>query len=176
MGFFKDQWTKKTKPDALQLLRDYHEEIDQLFKKFESAEDEKMKQECVAKACRELVVHAQIEEDLFYPAVRAELEDQGLMDEAEVEHLTVKQLIAELGGMKSSDNLYSAKFTVLGEYVKHHVKEEHNEMFPKVKETGIDLQALGEEMAEMKQRLTQQLESGSKTPRRRKQAERASAR
>jgi hemerythrin superfamily protein len=94
-----------TKPDALQLLRDHHEEIDQLFKKFESAEDEKTKQECVAKACRELVVHAQIEEDLFYPAVRTELEDQGLMDEAEVEHLTFKQLIAELGGMKSSDNL-----------------------------------------------------------------------
>jgi hypothetical protein len=67
MGFFKDQWTKMTKPDALQLLRDHHEEIDQLFKKFESAEDEKTKQECVAKACRELVVHAQIRRRPFLP-------------------------------------------------------------------------------------------------------------
>jgi hemerythrin superfamily protein len=157
MGFFKEQWKKITGQDALDVLRDHHKEIDALFKQFDSSEDEKTKQECVARACRELVIHAQIEEDLFYPAVRAELPDQDIMDEAEVEHLTFKRLIAELGTMKTSDRLHHARFKVLGEYVRHHVREEENEMFPKVKGTKIDLQALGDEMADMRQELTKNL-------------------
>jgi hemerythrin superfamily protein len=165
MGFFKQQWKKITGQDALGVLRDHHQEIDALFKEFESAEDEKTRQHCVEKACRELVIHAQIEDDLFYPAVRAELADQEVMDEAEVEHTIVKQLIAELGAMKRSDPLYRARFTVLGEYVRHHVREEENEMFPKVKDTKIDLQALGDEMADMRQELSRKLDRGKRSRR-----------
>ncbi|MGH8769910.1 MAG: hemerythrin domain-containing protein, partial [Burkholderiales bacterium] len=107
--------------DAIAMLREDHENVQALFKKFELAKDGKTKQNIVRTACEELIVHAQIEEEIFYPAVREAIGEDDLVDEAEVEHASAKQLIAELGAKQPNEPLYDAKFTVLGEYVKHHV-------------------------------------------------------
>ncbi|MGH8728335.1 MAG: hemerythrin domain-containing protein [Burkholderiales bacterium] len=160
MGIIKQQWNKITgQKDAIQLLKEDHQEVDKLFKQFESAKDETDKQKILRKVCEELIVHARIEEDLFYPAVRQVLDAKDVMDEAEVEHQSLKQLIAELGAMQPKDDLYDAKVMVLSEYVKHHVKEEQDEMFPKVEKADIDLNALGEELYLLKQDLKKQLAS-----------------
>ena len=95
------------------------------------------------RACQELTIHAQIEEEIFYPAVRDGIEDDDLMDEAEVGHASAKDLIAQLEAMEPGNDLYDARFTVLGEYIDHHVKEEQDEMFPKAKKAKLDLKALG---------------------------------
>lgn len=147
---------------ATDLLRHDHREVERLLKQFESAGGEDAQREIVNTVCTELLVHTQIEEDLFYPAVRQAIDAQDTMDEAEVEHASVKQLIAELGRMKPGDNLYDAKVMVLSEYVKHHVKEEEDEMFPMVEKSEIDLEALGEELALLKQDLKQELEHARK--------------
>jgi hypothetical protein len=91
-----------------------------------------------------------VEEELFYPEAREAIDAMDIMDEAEVEHTVAKQLIEELKVMQPNDPLYDAKFTVLGEYVTHHIKEEQNEMFPKVKKAKINLDSLGEQMAARK--------------------------
>jgi hypothetical protein len=98
-----------------------------------------------------------VEEEIFYPALREALEDDDLVDEAVVEHASAKQLIAELEGMEPGDDLYDAKFTVLGEYVKHHVKEEQNEIFPQAKKSKMDLEQLGQEIAERKEQMKSEL-------------------
>jgi hemerythrin-like domain-containing protein len=98
-------------------------------------------------------VHAQIEEEIFYPAAREALKEQDLIDEATVEHASAKDLIAQIEQAQAGDELFDAKVIVLGEYIKHHVKEEHNEMFPKLKKTKLDLKALGEQLAERKEAL-----------------------
>ena len=105
--------------------------------------------------CKELKVHTQIEEEIFYPATRAALpKEDDLLDEAQVEHDGAKDLIRQLDAMKPEDDFFDAKVTVLGEYIKHHVKEEHEEMFPKVRKTKLDLRELGMRMAFRKQELT----------------------
>jgi len=101
-----------------------------------------------------LRVHAQIEEELFYPAARKATKDNDLLDEATVEHAGAKVLIAEIEAMQPGMPLYDAKITVLGEQIQHHVKEEENELFPKVREAHLDLKALGKQMAERKAELT----------------------
>jgi hemerythrin superfamily protein len=98
-----------------------------------------------------LTVHAEAEEEIFYPAAREAIEEQDLLDEAEVEHASAKDLIAQIEAMDSSDPLYDAKVTVLGEYIDHHVEEEEKEMFPKVKKAKLDLEALGEEILQFKE-------------------------
>jgi len=144
-----------TTQDALDLLKQDHDAVDKLFKRFEKlGDDEKGKEDCVSQICEALSIHASIEEDIFYPEVRKKLaDDEGVMDEAEVEHDGIKRLVAELEGMSAGEELYDARVTVLGEYVKHHVREEENEMFPKVRKAKVDTAALGAEMAARKAEL-----------------------
>ena len=100
-----------------------------------------------------LTVHAEIEEEIFYPAMRESVDDELTLDEAEVEHASAKELIDQLEGMDPGDALYDAKVIVLGEYVDHHVQEEENEIFPQAEKSGIDLDDLGAELASRKREL-----------------------
>ena len=140
--------------EAMSLLRKDHETVKKLFDRFEKTKDEGKKKEIVEEACRELKVHATVEEELFYPALRQKIDDKdGLLDEADEEHHEAKILIAELELMKGDEENYDAKFTVLSENVRHHIKEEESEMFPEAKKTMIDFDLLGERMWERKQEL-----------------------
>ena len=147
------------KLNALELLKQDHAKVKQSFKEFEKMdhEDEATMQEMVRAVCAELKAHATIEEEIFYPAVRAAIEDEDLMNEAQVEHQSAKDLIAQLEGMNPDDPLYSATFTVLGEYVLHHVKEEESEMFPQVRKAKLDLAELGARIMERKQQLLESM-------------------
>jgi len=139
-----------SQPDALEFLKSQHREVEDLFKQFEKLGDEgpsEEKEPIVRMACEKLTVHASIEEEIFYPAAREIDDAESLLNEAEVEHNTAKDLIATLDSMDASDPMFSATFTVLSEYIKHHVKEEEGELFPKVKKSDLDLDALGQELA-----------------------------
>jgi hemerythrin superfamily protein len=125
------------------------EQFDQLGDRA-TASKEKLKD----KICKALIAHTTIEEEIFYPAVRGKIEEgEDMVDEAVVEHAAAKDLIQQLQEMQPDDELYDAKVKVLGEQIEHHVKEEEKEMFPKVKKSGLDLLALGQEMAMRKQEL-----------------------
>ena len=140
-------------PDAIAMLREDHKRVSALFERFEKIKDEAkhtQKQALVDEICAELTIHATLEEELLYPAARVALGEKGdeLLDEAVVEHATAKDLIAQLESASPGDELYDAKVAVLGEYVRHHVKEEHDEMFPKCRKSGMDLKSLGAQMRE----------------------------
>jgi hypothetical protein len=139
--------------DAIKLLKDDHREVKGWFKDYEKLEDDAEKQALADKICLALTVHTQIEEEIFYPAARGEIDDDDLLDEAEVEHASAKQLIAEIQSMKVGDRLFDAKVTVLGEYIDHHVEEEEGEMFPESRDSDLDLMALGVQLAERKAQL-----------------------
>jgi hemerythrin superfamily protein len=151
--------SKTDQQNAIDMLLEDHKKVQKLFKDFEKLdrEDTEACQEVVSTACTELKVHSMIEKELFYPAVRDQVEkeeDEDILNEAEVEHQTVDQLVETLEGMDPGDAMYAAHFTVLSEYVKHHVQEEEKEMFPRVKKMkSLDLDALGEEMKSRKQEL-----------------------
>lgn len=144
--------TKKaaTAKDAIALLRADHGTVSSLFADYEKTNSSNKKKALVAEICTELSVHAQIEEEIFYPAVKAALKDKLLVPEATVEHASLKDLIAQIEGVEPDGELYDAKVKVLSEYVKHHVKEEQNEMFPKAKATSLDLVELGARMTARK--------------------------
>jgi hypothetical protein len=139
--------------DAIKLLKMDHEKVQKLFKDFEKTDNNRRKQEIAATICAELTVHTAIEEEIFYPAAREVLEESDLMDEAVVEHTSAKELISQIEAGSPGDELWDAKVIVLGEYIEHHVKEEHKEMFPKVKKSGIDLKALGQLLEARKKEL-----------------------
>jgi hemerythrin superfamily protein len=139
------------------MLREDHEKVEALFNEFEFTKDKKAKQKIVKTACEELIVHAQIEEEIFYPAVRQAIGEDDLIDEAEGEHASAKQLIAELAAMRPNERHYEAKFTVLGLLVKQHVKEEEKEIFPRVKKTNLDLNEMGVRMQARRKELQQEL-------------------
>ena len=148
--------------DALHLLAEDHKKVIEMFDDFEemkeeNSDDEEAMQLLVETACAELTVHTQVEEEVFYPAAREAIDDMDLLDEAEVEHAAARQLITELAAMQPGDDLYAAKFTVLGEYVKHHIHEEEKELFPKLKKAHIDLVELGEEIRQRKLELQDEL-------------------
>jgi hemerythrin-like domain-containing protein len=145
--------TKPRGRSALTMLREDHRNVQKLFREFKRAKEDSEKQRIVETACQELKVHAQIEEEIFYPEARSVLKQSDLLDEAKVEHESAKQLIAQLEGMSPEDELYDAKFTVLGEYVNHHIKEEQDEMFPKIEKTDLDLKELGARLTERKEEL-----------------------
>jgi hemerythrin superfamily protein len=144
-------------PNAINMLTEDHAKVRKMFKQFEKMKegDDAEKAELVRQICTELTVHAQIEEEIFYPAAREAIDESDLLDEAEVEHASAKQLISELEGMQPGDELYDAKVTVLGEYVEHHVKEEEKEIFPKVKKAKLDMEEMAEQMEERKGQLLQ---------------------
>jgi hemerythrin superfamily protein len=152
----KDARAASRPADAIKLLKDDHKEVKAYFKQYESLEDDAEKQALADKICLALTVHAQIEEEIYYPATREAIDDDDLLDEAEVEHASAKQLIAEIQAMKAGDRLFDAKVTVLGEYIAHHVEEEEGEMFPESRDSDLDLKGLGVQLAERKAELVAQ--------------------
>lgn len=149
---------KSSKTDALAMLKADHDKVRKMFKDFEQleADETEEKAQLVKQACAELKVHTQIENEIVYPAIREAIEDDDLMDEALVEHQAAEELISQLEQMQPGDEMYDAKFTVLGEYVNHHIAEEQKEMFPKAKKAKIDLAALGEQIVARKGELTKE--------------------
>ena len=152
----------RKQPDALQLLTQDHREVQQLFDEYgklaerDDGSDED-KRNLAQQICTLLQAHTTLEEEIFYPAVRDAIDEQDLLDEAEVEHASAKDLIAQILVSGPDEPLYDARVQVLGEYVKHHVKEEEKELFPKVKKSELDLAALGSEMLDRQQSLKVEL-------------------
>ncbi len=142
-------------PDAIALLMADHKLVKSLFKKFEGMDDGKEKAAIVNTICDELSVHAQLEEEIFYPAVREAIEDDDLMDEADIEHACAKDLIAQLRDLEPGDDHYDARVTVLGEQINHHVEEEEGNMFKQARKADLDLKALGAEMQARKAELAE---------------------
>lgn len=138
---------------ATELLRADHKLVSSLFAEYEKARSKDKKKELVAQICQELSVHAQVEEEIFYPAVKHALKDKELIPEATVEHATLKALIAQVEGVEPDGEMFDAKIKVLSEYVEHHVKEEQNEMFPKANATKLDMAELGAEITARKEEL-----------------------
>jgi hemerythrin superfamily protein len=158
--------TRSSSTDAISLLTNDHKEVKQLFKTYDKLidgeADEEQKAMLAVQICTMLTVHATIEEEIFYPAARKALrEGEDLLDEAQVEHASAKDLVAQILTMKAGEALYDAKVKVLGEYIDHHVKEEQEEMFPKLKKTGVDLAAIGEELSERKEVLMAEMDSSA---------------
>jgi len=139
--------------DATVLLKADHKLVSNLFSEYEEAHSKPKKKKIVEQICNELTVHAQIEEEIFYPAVKQALKDNELIPEARVEHATLKSLISQIEGIEPDGEMFDATIKVLQEYVKHHVKEEQNEIFPKAKSAGLDMLKLGAELSERKQEL-----------------------
>jgi hemerythrin superfamily protein len=153
--------------DAIALLKQDHRAVEQLVDQFEDA-DESEQSEIAERICSMLTVHAQIEEEILYPAAKEALsedeEESELVPEAEVEHASAKDLIAKIQGMTSDDEGFKATVKVLGEYVKHHVKEEENEMFPALRKTELDLKEIGARLSERKYELMEQMGIEEETP------------
>ena len=149
-------------PDAVALLKKDHDEVEQLFKDFEKATGDGRKEKLAREICRQLTVHAQIEEEIFYPACEGKVEED-LLKESYVEHDAAKLLIAEIEAGGPGDEFYDAKVKVLSEEIDHHVQEEEKRMeglFAQAKKAGLDMDALGEQLAQRKAELLQQTQSG----------------
>lgn len=148
--------------DALQMLADDHRKVEDLFEKYENARGASAQAKIVRQICEELTIHTMIEEQVFYPAVRDKVEDD-MMDEAQVEHDSAKALILSLLRAEPGEEFYEAKVSVLKEQVEHHVYEEERQrgsLFAQVRKADIDLDALGQEMAPLKQQLQEQARAG----------------
>lgn len=148
----KRQSTPKPQ-EATVMLRADHAKVSELFEQFERSRSLDKKRVLVATICQELRVHTELEESIFYPAVQQALKDHELVPEAHVEHASIKSLIEQVECEEPGSDEYDAKVKVMSEYVKHHVKEEHTEIFPKAKKTSLDMKALGEQMAARKAEL-----------------------
>jgi len=143
--------------DAITLLTEDHEHVKSMFEQYEGLGDRAhaSKKKLATQICTELTKHATAEEEIFYPAVRAAGKDkEDLVDEAVVEHASAKDLIAQIMDMEPTEELFDAKVKVLSELIEHHVKEEEGEMFPKAKKAGLDLEELGQQIAERKAEIT----------------------
>ena len=155
------------KQDAIALLKQDHRTVEDLFAKFEKASGDVRKQTLAEEICLELSVHAQIEEEIFYPACEGKV-DEDLLKESYVEHAGAKVLIAEIIKGGPSDEFYDSKVKVLSEEIEHHVEEEEKRMeglFAQARKAGLDMDALGQELAARKAALTEQFKSnGIPTP------------
>jgi hemerythrin superfamily protein len=153
--------------DAIELLTADHNQVDEMFEAYQDLVDAEADGEeraaLAEQICDALTVHATIEEEIFYPAARLVLEEGDLLDEAEVEHASVKDLVAQIRDMNPEDELFDAKVKVLGEYVKHHVEEEEGEMFPQVRDTEFDAASIGEQLLARKQALMAELGMAEET-------------
>lgn len=139
--------------DAIAILEADHREVERLFEQFEAAEGASSKRDLAIAICAALKVHARLEEELFYPATYEVLDDRNLIEEAQVEHASAKDLIAQIEAGAPGEAFYNARVNVLAEYVGHHVTEEENEIFPQCRRSGMDLIELGAVMALRKQEL-----------------------
>ena len=154
----RDKETQPASPSVLELLEQVHREVEDWFDEYdELKEDDNRKGQLAEKICLALKVHAQIEEEIFYPQAREATKDNYLIDEALVEHATVKKLISEIEAMEVNEELYDAKMRVLGEMVKHHINEEEEELFPELEAAKMDLNAVGKEIAERKEELMSEM-------------------
>src|SRR5687768_13321058 len=147
--------------DAVALLKQDHRTVEQLFAQFEKAGGDGRKQKLAEQICLELSVHAQIEEEIFYPACEGKV-DEELVKEAYVEHDGAKLLIAEIMAGAPSDELYDSKVKVLQEQIEHHVEEEEKRMeglFSQARKAGLDMETLGQELAARKQQLTSEFQA-----------------
>jgi hemerythrin superfamily protein len=152
----------ETKKDAIALLKQDHREVEQLFEEFNSARGEGRKEKLARQICRELTIHAMIEEEIFYPACEGKV-DEDLLKEGYVEHDAAKVLIAQIEAGEPSDDFYDAKMKVLCEEIEHHVQEEEKRMeglFAQARKAGLDMDALGEQLAQRKAQLLKETESG----------------
>ena len=143
--------------DAIALLKQDHRTVEELFEKFEKASGEGRKQALAEEICLELSVHAQIEEEIFYPACEGKVEED-LLKESYVEHDAAKLLIAEIMSGSPDDDFYDSKVKVLSEEIQHHVEEEEKRMegvFAQARKAGLDMDALGEQLAARKAELTE---------------------
>jgi hemerythrin-like domain-containing protein len=146
--------------EIIDSLKEDHKRAKKAFREFEKLDAKKDAEQCrsiVRQTCAELKLHTTLEEEFLYPNARELLKEPDLIDEAEVEHATAKQLIQQLESMSEDDAKYGATFTVLGEYVNHHVKEEENEMFPQLERAKADWQSLCDEMNSRREELMEQL-------------------
>ena len=150
-----------TEVDAIELLKKDHDEVDALFKDYEMlAEgdgDSGDRRALSTQICGMVAVHAMIEEEIFYPAARKAGVEAGLLDEADIEHGSAKQLIAEIGASQPSDSHYDARVKVLGEYIRHHVKEEEGELFSACRKADMDMAQLGAQLQKRKGQLLRKL-------------------
>ena len=148
---------KNTAKTAIDLLKEDHASVQAIFKEYrqlvQAGGDTRQKYALVRQACDMLIIHTRVEEELFYPAIRRALNEKELMDEALVEHDCAKDLLEQLRVMRPNEAFYDAKFIVMGELVKHHIREEESKMFSKAKKAGLDLVRLGEELEEFKREL-----------------------
>jgi hemerythrin superfamily protein len=156
----------RKKQDAIQLLRQDHREVEDLFEQFEKASGDERKQKLAQQICKALVIHATIEEEIFYPACAGEVEEE-MLKEAYVEHDAAKVLIAEIDAGEPSDEFYDSKVKVLKEEIEHHVKEEERQadsIFSQARKAEIDLDGLGEQMALRKQELSRRIDEEGLPP------------
>ncbi|CAN7682298.1 hemerythrin domain-containing protein [Acidovorax sp. LjRoot117] len=152
---------QKREKDACDLLDADHRAVKKMFKEYEDLTQSKSRtavqkrQQLAIEICKELTIHAQLEEEIFYPAVRAAIRETDLLAEAEVEHQTAKDLIAQIEASPTVTQEFDAKVIVLGEYIDHHVKEERNEMFPKARAVKrLNLVAMRDTLQARKDELT----------------------
>jgi len=153
------------KQDAIALLKADHRTVEELFEKFESAKGDGAKQKLALQICLELTIHAQIEEEIFYPACEGKIEED-LIKEAYVEHDGAKVLIAEIEAGAPSDEFYDAKVKVLSEQIEHHVEEEERRlegMFSQARKAGLDMDELGDRLRARKAELQAQFKAGGLT-------------
>ncbi|OYW44106.1 MAG: hemerythrin [Sphingomonadales bacterium 32-68-7] len=157
---------QETYTDAIALLKADHRVVEELFDKFENATGKSRKEQIATKICNELKIHAMIEEEIFYPALRGKIEDDTL-DEAYVEHDGAKVLINDIMAGGPDEQFYDAKVTVLSEEIEHHVEEEEKPsegMFAQARKAGVDLVELRDRMLARKEELTAQAEGAGLPP------------
>ena len=151
------------KNDAVDLLDADHIAVKKLFTAYKKLCDHDAsvdeKRDVAEQICKELTVHARIEEEIFYPELREAIDADGLLDEAEVEHSTAKDLITQISDMSPDDDLYDARVTVLGEYIDHHVREEREQIFVKARQSKLDLVAMADELTQRKMELMEDYEA-----------------
>ena len=150
------------KMDAIALLKADHDEVEKLFEQFSEAKGDGRKEKLARQICRELTIHSMIEEEIFYPACKGKV-DEDLLKEGYVEHDAAKLMIAEIEGGEPSDDFYDAKMKVLCEEIEHHVQEEEKRMeglFAQARKAGLDMDSLGDQLAQRKAELMKKTESG----------------
>lgn len=152
---------EKSEMDAVKMLKEDHKRVKELFDQFEEAQETKEKEQIAAEAMRELKTHTLLEEEIFYPAVWKKIKEEELMYEAKEEHHVVDLLMEEIQQLDADDPVFSAKFIVLAENVRHHIKEEEGEMLPQAQKAGLDLEALGAEMRVRKDALASEAMSAT---------------